>query len=183
MYSSAQVIIWDQQPDTSLTTVIDLDIPAPQDGFSTYLVNDATFGSAVEVFSVTTYYSNNSGSWANLITDGVLNIFDADGLVAGDDPTSGGDFGPGSVNVSVTDISGGVLAVAATDLFINLDPGTYFFGLSASLPTADDPREFRFDSGSTIGSATFGRNPSGHLVLELIGLLRIPWLQDLATER
>ena len=69
--------------------------------------------------------------------------------------------GPGSVNVSVTDIGGGVLAVTATDLFINLDPGTYFFGLSASLPAADDPQGFRFDSGSTIGSATFGRNPSG----------------------
>ena len=50
---------------------------------------------------------------------------------------------------------------AATDLFINLDPGTYFFGLNASLPAADDPQEFRFDSGSTIGSAIFGRNPSG----------------------
>ena len=161
VFSSAQGILWDQQPDTSLTTVIDLDIPAPSDGFSTYLVNDATFASSVIIDSVIVYYSNNSGTWANLITDGVLNIFDGDGLVAGDDPTSGGDLGPGSVDVSVTDLGGGVLAVSADDLGINLSAGTYFFGLTASLPLSTDPQEFRFDSGSTIGSSTFGRNPSG----------------------
>ena len=161
VYSSAQGILWDQQPDTSLTTVIDLDIPAPSEGFSTYLVNDATFSTDVIVGSVIVYYSNNSGSWSNLITDGVLNIFDGDGLVASDDPTNGGDFGPGAVNVSVTDQGGGVLAVEASGLNINLAAGTYFFGLSASLPSSTDPQEFRFDSGSTIGSSTFGRNPSG----------------------
>ena len=50
-YSSAQSILWDQQPDTTLTTVIDLDIPAPQAGFSTYLVNDATFTSACLLYT------------------------------------------------------------------------------------------------------------------------------------
>ena len=168
VYSSAQTVLWDQQPDTSLTTVIDLDIPAPQDGFSTYVVNDATFDTGVVVNEITSFYSNNSGAWANLITDGVLNIFDGDGLTAGDDPTAGGDLGLASVAVSVTDIGGGVLAVTAggeagsgNELGITLGSGTYFFGLTASLPSDSDPQEFRFDTGSTVGSATFGRNPSG----------------------
>ena len=170
VYSSAQnVILWDQQPDTSLTTVIDLDVPAPDDPFSTYLVNDATFSSAVTVNQVTSFYSNNNAAWANLIGNGILNIFDGDGLVAGDDPTSGGDLGLGSVAVTVENIGGGVLAVTAggevgsgNELGISLDAGTYFFGLSASLPNgASDPQEFRFDTGSTVGLNTFGRNPSG----------------------
>ena len=160
-YSSAQSILWDQQPDTTLTTVIDLDIPAPQAGFSTYLVNDATFTSDVNIDSVTTFFSNNSGSWGGLITDGILNIFDGDGLVASDDPTSGGDFGPGSVSVSITDLGNNVLAVTASGLNLDLAAGTYFFGLSPSLPSDADPQEFRFDTGSTVGSASQGRNPSG----------------------
>ena len=137
-YSNAQQILWDQQPDTTLTTVIDLDVPAPDDPFSTYLVNDATFGgpgiAGVNITSITSFYSNNNGAWENLITNGVLNIFDGDGLVAGDDPTAGGDLGPGSVAVDVVNLGNGVLAVTANNLNITLGTGTYFFGLSASLP-------------------------------------------------
>ena len=159
--SSAQSILWDQQPDTSLTTVINLDVPAPADVFSTYLVNDATFTSNVNISTVATYITDNTGTYANLITNGVLNIFDGNGLVAGDDPTSGGDFGPGSINVSAVELGNNVLAVIASDLNINLAAGTYFFGLAPSLNSASDQQEFHFDSGPAVGSATFARNPGG----------------------
>ena len=167
-YSSAQSIIWDQQPDTTLTGVINQDIPEPQSAFSTYLVNDATFSSNVTIDSVTTFFTNSSGTWGSLITDGILNIFDGDALVASDDPTTGGDFGPGSVSLSVTDLGNNVLAVTASGLSINLAAGTYFFGLSPSLPSDTDPQEFHYDSGTTVGLASQARNPGGGF-LPLLG--------------
>ena len=160
--SSAQITtLWDQQPDLSLTPVIDQDIPVPADAFSTYLVNDATFGSDVNINSVTTFFTTSSDTWSGLITDGVLNIFDGDRLVGSDDVTSGGDFGLGSVSLSVTDLGNNVLAVTASNLNINLAAGTYFIGLSPSLPSSTDSQEFRYDFGTTVGSNTFARNPGG----------------------
>ena len=159
-YSSAQSILWDQQPDFTLTTTIDLDIPSPGDSFSTYQVNDATFESAVNITAITTFYTNNTGTWENLINTGVLNIFDGDGLVASDDPTSGGDFGPGSVSVTSTDLGSNVIAVTAF-VDINLAAGTYWFGLTPSLPSASDPQEFRYDDGQIVGAASQARNPAG----------------------
>ena len=157
-FSSAQDILWDQQPDTSITQIIDQDIP-DQTAFSTYAVNDATFGTAVNVQTVTTYYSNNNNAWGANVTQAVLNIFDGDGLTAADDPTNGGDFGPGLVDVSITDLGNNIIAVTA-NVDINLGPGTYWFGLSGSAASSI-PQEFHYSSGAQTGNESQVRNPEG----------------------
>ena len=157
---TAQFIIWDQQPDASSTGVIDQEIPDTP-ASSTYLVNDATFNKAVLVDSVTTYFSNFSGAWETNVTTGVLNIFDGDGLLASDDPQTGGDFGPGLVNVTIEDFGNNVIGVTTENLNISLAAGTYWFGLT---PIADSsiPQEFHLDSaGGIVGFESQFRNPEG----------------------
>ena len=149
---SGQVIVWDQQPDTSLT-VIDLEIAEPAAIFSTYVLNDVVFSTNVDVSSVTTYFSNTSGTWEATITEARLCIF------AGDftpfDPSVDGEIVP----VTVTDIGNGVLAVTASKLRIPLNAGVHWIGLT---PVFDDitlPQELRFDTGNTVGDDSFFRNP------------------------
>ena len=156
---SAQSVLWDQQPDTSIQQIIDQDIP-DQSIFSTFAVNDVSISSNVVVDSVTTYFTNGSGAWASNVNTGILNIFDGDALTAQDDPTSGGDFGLGQVQVTVTDLGNNILAVSATGFLISLDPGTYWFGLSPISGSAI-PQEFHYSSGSTVGAASQSRNPGG----------------------
>ena len=161
-YSNAQNILWDQQPDTNIQQIIDQDIP-DQAIFSTYAVNDVTLAGAGGGFlidSVTTFFTNGSGAWPAGVTTGVLNIFDGDALTAADDPTTGGDFGPGSVSINVTDLGNNVLAVTASGLNITLADGTYWFGLSPSAGSGL-PQEFHFSAGSTVGALSQSRNPGG----------------------
>ncbi len=153
-------ILWDQQP-LLIGNFVDQqfsDFPT----FSTYNVSDATFGNAVTVQSVTTYLTVGAtgNNWAG-VTSGILNIFDGNGLVAGDDPTTGGDFGPGAVSVTYTDLGGGVGALTASGLNINLAAGTYWFGLTADASFATFGQEFHWQSATTIGANTHGRNPGG----------------------
>jgi hypothetical protein len=156
--SSNADILWNQAPNATLGALIDQqfsDFPT----FSTYMVNDVTFGSNVTVNSVTTYFTNqNSGTWLG-VSQGILNIFDGNGLVAGDDPTTGGDFGPGLIAVSFTDLGGGILAATASGLNINLAAGTYWFGLTPDAAFGTFAQEFHLDSGSTVGSLSQVRNP------------------------
>lgn len=162
-YSNAQMVLWDQQPDTSIQQIIDQDIP-DQAIFSTFAVNDVNLASSTGggfiIDSVTTYFTNAGGAWPAGVTSGILNIFDGDGLVAGDDPTTGGDFGPGSVAVTATDLGNNVLAVTATGLNLSLADGTYWFGLSPSAGSSL-PQEFHYSAGSTQGLASQSRNPGG----------------------
>ena len=160
-YSSAQTtVLWDQQPDTTIQQIIDQDIP-DQAIFSTLAVNDVVIGGQGAIIEeVTTYFTNGSGAWPAGVTTGILNIFDGDALTAGDDPTTGGDAGPGSVAISITDIGNNTLAVTASGLNITLGAGTYWFGLSPSAGSGL-PQEFHYSAGSTVGDLSQSRNPGG----------------------
>ena len=153
---AGQSILWDQQPNTNLTPVIDLEVPEPSAEFSTYLVNDVTFFSTVSIDSVTTYFSNNTGTWPSIISEARFTFFPGDFTPF--DPRIDGELVP----VTVTELPGGVLAVTAAVKGLNSVPaGVYWIGLTPVLDSADDLQEFRFDAGSTIGGETFGRNPAG----------------------
>jgi len=155
----AQFTLWDQQPDTSTTAVVDQDFDDGPD-FSTFLVNDVVFGGSVVIDSITTYFTDFNNAWENDLTQGVVNIFDGDTLTAADDPTNGGDFGSGLTSVSVTDIGGGVLAITASNLNISLGAGTYWVGLTPAQDAAIE-QEFHFDTFARAGFATQARNPGG----------------------
>jgi hypothetical protein len=160
-FSANADILWDQQANSGGSNFIDQqfsDFPT----FSTYIVNDATFGSAVTVTDVTVYLTtgSNNPNWPGL-TSGVLNIFDGNALVASDDPTTGGDFGPGAVSVSYTNLGGGVAALKASGLNINLAAGNYWFGLTANAAFGTFGQEFHWQAASNLGANSFARNPGG----------------------
>ena len=149
-----QAVLWDQQPDTSITTVIDLEIAEPFAAFSTYQLNDATFTSGVVVSEVTTYFSNTSGVWtSDTIFEARLCIFPFDFTPF--DPSIDGEVVP----VTVTNLGNGVLAVTASKLSIQLGAGSYWFGLTPVLDPSTLAQEFRFDSGNTVGGMSVFRNP------------------------
>ena len=145
-------ILWDQQPNTNLTTVIDLEIAKPAAMFSTYLLNDVTISVDTVASSVTTYYSNNSGEWPTTISEARLCIFSDD--FSPFDPRIDGEIVP----VSVTEISSGVLAITA-NIGVNLSPGVHWIGLTPVLDPSTGAQEFRFDAGSTVGADSVFRNP------------------------
>ncbi len=160
-YSSADVL-WDQQPlGVPVGGIIDQDIP-DLGQFSTYVVNDVVFNTDVKIDTVTTYFTNLNGAWGANVTQGILNIFNGDALMSTDDPTSGGDFGPGLVNVTITDLGNQILAITAdiSGLNLNLGAGTYWFGLSPQAG-AGIPQEFHFDATSRLGEESQFRNPGG----------------------
>ena len=121
-------VLWDQGPNVSAPALIDQGITGEFDFQSTYMVSDVSIGTQVDNVIVTTFFSNSSGEWLSNVENGYLNIFDGDGLTDLDDPTSGGDFGPGFTEVTVTD-QGNFLEVSAS-LQVDLAPGTYWIGLS-----------------------------------------------------
>ena len=158
--SVAQTTLWDQAPDPDGDQIINQNIPGAFSDFSTFLVSDVTFSQNVIIDSVTSYYSNSTGTWTSTVTSGILNIFDGDALTTLDDPLVGGDFGPGATSVSVTVVEPGVLAVTASGLNISLQAGDYFFGLAASEPDPDN-QEFQLEALTSFGQESFLRNPAG----------------------
>lgn len=158
----AQTILWDQQPDDPFSSgaVVNQEVPDLTE-FSTYQVNDATFSTDVLVASVSLYFTDNTGTWPAFVTDGVLNIFDGNGLQPTDDPTTGGDFGVANVNLDVFSIGNGILVLQATNLNIQLEAGTYWFGLTP-LVESSFPQEFSINAeGPTVGQESMYRNPGG----------------------
>lgn len=160
-YSAMAVVLWDQPPDPDNDAFVDQDFPDFPD-FSTYLVNDVVFGSSVNIDSVTTYFTNSNSLWPTGTdsASAVLNIFDGDALNAGDDPTSGGDFGLASVLVDIIATADG-LEMTVDGLSISLGAGSYWFGLTPILDFATFGQEFHQSAISLLGAPTQGRDPGG----------------------
>ena len=121
--TSGQVVLWDQQPIDSLPgSIVDQQIP-DQPQLSSYVVNDVNLnfqGTGVLVDSIDVYFSNINETWAGVVNQAVLNIFDGDPLTSSDDPSSGGDFG-GIVDIDVTVESNHLVITASNlDLFLDL---------------------------------------------------------------
>ncbi len=155
-YSFAD-ILWDQTPDLSVEGgVIDQQIP-DIDVLSTYLVNDVVFATAVDIDSVTTYFTNLNGAWAANVNRGVLNIFTNNPLDNNtDNPQDGLE-----VDVVVTATNGlSSYEVTASGLGINLAAGQYWFGLSPVSGSAI-PQEFHYSSVDRLGKESQFRNPGG----------------------
>ena len=174
--SAQQIVLFDQAPELNPAGgAINVVTPAgdPQETFSTALVNDLTFDTAVEVQEVTAYFSNvNVAPWNDGGTfNAVLNIFDGDALTDADGAFDGGDFGSA---VQVTALSpgassgfAGVWSLTVSGLDIQLDAGDYFFGLTPEYAAADG-QEFHVNAaslGDGAGGPTFFRNPANGIGL------------------
>lgn len=127
--------------------------------YSTYMVDDVSFGAAVTIDSISTYFTNRGPAWATLI-DARVNIFAKTGSLpgAGDDPTAGA-----GVTVTITDLGDGTWKMTATGLGINLAAGDYWIGMTPVAPFAVFGQEFHkyTGPGSLIGDQPGIRNPGG----------------------
>lgn len=151
-------ILWDQQPDGDQAAFVDQDFPDFPE-FSTYLLNDVMFGTNVNISSVTTYFTDQNGLWPTGPAQAVLNIFDSP-LAAGDDPTTGGDFGIASVLVDIMATADG-FSITADSLNIALAAGVYWFGLTPILDFTTYSQEFHRGTIGVQLANTMGRNPGG----------------------
>ena len=151
---SGQITLWDQQPDRTLQSVVDSEFAEPFSMFTTYLVNDASFSTGVEISTITVYFTNNSGEWPSTISEARLSIFTDDFTPF--DPRIDGEL----VSVDVREVETGVLAISADKLDITLGAGRHWIGLTPVLDLSFGAQEFRLGSGNTVGE-TFARNPRG----------------------
>ena len=69
--------LFDQQPDTSMDSVINLEFSDASE-FSVYLLNDFTVNADAVVSSITTYFTNDSGDWVDDVQEARLSVFFAD---------------------------------------------------------------------------------------------------------
>lgn len=147
------VTLWDQAPDGAAPAGVDQSFADFPD-FSTFIVSDVQFGSAVIVDSITTYFTNINLTWPQSGTGtGVLNIFADDGALDTEDPLGGT-----LVSVDFTATTDG-LSVTANGLDLALAAGTYWIGLTPDLEFGTAGQEFHQGSASAFGSNSFARNP------------------------
>jgi len=145
-------VLWDQEPDPSGIAIVHQDfLDAPP--FSVFVVTDVDFPAAVEIGTVSVFFSNTQSSWPGNVTMATLNIFTAPGGLG--DPTSGI-----VVPIDVTDV-GGFLEIQASGLNIPLAAGQYFIGLSPMADSQMVGQEFHLPADSFDGIASMYRNPSG----------------------
>ena len=148
-------ILWEQLPVGS--SYIDQDFTDYPD-FSTFMLNDVVFTDPVTIETITAWFTPSSGQWP---TNGfaVLNIFD-DPLLATDDPRAGL-----SVPIILTDDNSGHLVceadVQASLGGIDLEPGTYWIGITPELDFSTYDQEYHREAATLMGQPTMIRNPGG----------------------
>jgi len=151
--SFATDILWDQPVDPAQTALVDQafgDFP----DFSTYMVNDVTFGSDVVIESVTTFFTNTALTWPQGGSgSATFNVF-SDPVTGADDPTLG-------TTVTVDFMVGADgLEVTASGLNLALSAGTYWIGLTPILDFGVFGQEFHQGS-ALVGANSLARNPGG----------------------
>ena len=145
--------VLDQQPDTSMDSVINLEFSDTSE-FSVYLLNDVTVNSDVVANSVTTYFTNDNGDWVDVVQEARLSVFFADFTPF--DPSVDGRIVP----VTVTEVGNGVLAVTASGLELDLEAGVNWIGLTPIINSSQS-QEFHRSAGSQVGQMSVARNPGG----------------------
>jgi hypothetical protein len=154
-------VIWDQQPnlDPAFPALIDQAFPDFAD-FSTYMVNDFNLTNKVQLGVLTTYFTDAGNLWP-AAGQAHLSLYPKVGGAPGTGDAPGN---LGLVNVSITNIGGGVNAVTAdlTGLGITLQEGSYWIGLTPNLAFGQFGQEFHFNSlGGTVKNPSHARNPGG----------------------
>ena len=144
--------LWDQPVNPDIPAFVDQQFADFPD-FSTYLVSDVVFDTAVNIDSITTYFTNLNGGWPLGDVGAVLNIFDAP-LEPGDDPTAG-------MAVAATMALGPVGLELTTLTDIDLAAGTYWIGLTPDLDFGVFGQEFHQGSDVIFGMNSMARNPGG----------------------
>lgn len=148
-------IAWDQQPDTSVQGIINQEIPDIP-ALSTYLVNDITISQRTLIRGVTVYFTNSQNTWEGNVTEARLFAFPDDFSTF--DPSLDGQIVP----VVVTDVGDNVLVIEAEKLFLPLDAGTHWIGLTPVAPSGLN-QEFSYAANDLVGELTVARNPEGGL--------------------
>lgn len=151
--ASALVLL--DQPNAGADTLINQVFPDIT-SYSTYAVDDVTFGMDVILTSVTVYMTLAS-EWPTTLP-GVLNIFDGGSPPSATDvPGAGGDHG-GAVALSA-EIDGNVWVMTASGLNIALSAGSYMIGLTPSLSYGQYGQTYIREATTSNGSGAWVRNP------------------------
>ncbi len=116
--------LWEQLPDGS-GNFVDQNFEAAFDAYDFFMVMDVSFGGAVNITDITTYYT--AGRWPLGAGTATMNIFvnDGSGLPAPVDIPDNG----ASVATNAVPFGAGQ-AITASGLNIDLAPGDYWVGLT-----------------------------------------------------
>ncbi|MFT7480712.1 MAG: hypothetical protein ACI80N_004027, partial [Gammaproteobacteria bacterium] len=152
-------VLWDQPPaalpDTPILEEEDPAAPA----VALYQVHDVLFDDAVNLTSITTWYTNFNSSWPGGITQARVNVFTNDPLLSSDDPIMG-------LLVSATATFDGSYVKVEALVDLDLAAGAYWIGLT---PVGDIEgglgREYHIDSDVFYGQETYIRNEGGGLAI------------------
>jgi len=147
-------LLWDQSNvNTGINAFVDQEF-SDFASFSSYMVSDVV-STGWTVQSVSVYFTNNMGNWANL-SQARLNIFPKVGNlpVAADDPTLGS-----TVGITMTNI-GSSWEITASGLNVNVPIGDWWIGLTPLTNFGTDGQEFH-QAAPIIGVDTAWRNPAG----------------------
>ncbi len=128
--------LWDQPPDNS-GNFVDQNFEAAFDAYDAFMLMDVTFGGAVVITDITTYYT--VGNWPLGAGTATLNIFANDGSglpQPGDIPDNGASV---ATNAAVHALG---QEITASGLNINLAAGSYWVGLTPEVSFGDFGQQF-----------------------------------------
>ena len=150
------VHVFQAKPDPNLQAVINQVFPDFPE-FDSYLARDVDIASGwVILGEVTTYFTNSGNNGWEGVTMAVLNLFEDDGQLDTEDPTTGM-----IVPVTVIDSDGdGILEMTASDLNILL-VGHNWIGLTPIAEFGVFGQEFQTGSSSSENQETHLINPGG----------------------
>jgi hypothetical protein len=147
-------VLWDQSNyDANINAFVDQEFDDFA-SYSSYMVMDVV-STGWTIQSVSVYFTNNMGNWAN-VNQARLNIFAKTGNLpaAGDDPTAGS-----AVGVSLTNL-GDAWEITASGLSEVLAAGEYWIGLTPLTNFGAQGQEFH-RAAPIINVDTAWRNPAG----------------------
>ena len=149
---AAIAVLWDQPPADPVTTILIDEEFTDSASFSTYMVDDVSFGESVNITSVCTWYTNQTGNWPGAVTSARLNVFSGTSLTPADDPLAGT-----IVAVTATLDGAFVKLEAATDF--DLPAGDHWIGLTPIASLGDLGQEFRVNTDPIVGQQSLLQNP------------------------
>ena len=151
----AQQVVWDSPVNPDLPAFVDQRFGDFLD-FSTYLVHHIRFERKIDIYAITTYYTNQNNLWPQGPVNGAYSIFGQEGNLPGpnDDPSAhqaAGNMVLGANGLEFTIDLGGEVVLQA---------GNYWIGVTPSLDSGTDRQEFHQGSDFFLKNSA-GRNPGG----------------------
>lgn len=153
----AQQTLWDQSAHSGANLVNQQfpDLPA----YSTYLLADVTFGSAVTIQDITTYVTPFNGASPGSSLPVALSLFTKSGALptAANTPANLGS----AYNATYTVLNGSEATIDLAGLNLQVAAGSYWVGLTPKVGYAASGQTFNYEANVTLGDPSVLINPGG----------------------